>query len=103
MSKPLITVLMTVYNGQDYLRPALESVLAQTYKNFELLIIDDASSDDSLRIIKSYQDPRIAVYSNPQNLGQTRSLNVGLKFATGEYIARMDADDLVFSAWLAEL
>lgn len=103
MSEPLVTVLMTVYNGGGYLRPAVESVLTQTYKDFELLIVEDASSDDSLKIIKSYQDPRIRIYSNPRNLGQTKSLNVGLTFAAGKYIARMDADDLAFPTWLAEL
>ncbi len=105
MSNPLITILMTVYNGRTYLKSSLESVLNQTFKDFELLIIDDASRDDSLEIIRSYQtkDPRIVIYSNPVNVGQTKSLNVGLNLARGKYVARMDADDLVFPSWLAEL
>ena len=103
MSQPLVTVLMTVYNGGTYLRPALESILKQTFKDLELLIINDASTDDSLKIIRSYGDPRIIVHSNAVNLGQTKSLNVGLRLARGKYVARMDADDLAFSQWLKEL
>lgn len=103
MSQPLVTVLMTVYNGGTYLSPSLESILKQTFKDFELLIINDASTDDSLKIIQSYGDPRIIVHSNAVNLGQTKSLNVGLRLARGKYVARMDADDLVFSQWLEEL
>lgn len=103
MSQPLVTVLMAVYNGGAYLRFSLESILNQTFKNFELLIINDASTDDSLKIIRSYGDPRVIVHSNAVNLGQTKSLNVGLRLARGKYVARMDADDLVFPQWLEEL
>ncbi len=103
MSQPLITVLMTAYNGENYLRSSVESVLKQTYQNFELVIINDASTDDSLEIIQSYTDPRIVVHSNAVNLGQTKSLNMGLKLARGKYIGRMDADDLAFPQWLEEL
>lgn len=98
---PEITVLMSVYNNQDYLRPALESLLAQTWQDFELLVINDGSSDDSRQIIASYDDPRIRLVDNPTNLGLTASLNRGLKLAQGHLVARQDADDLAHPTRLA--
>lgn len=95
-----VTVLMTVYNGQRYIGCAIDSVLKQSYSDFEFLIIDDASNDGSFEIIKSYQDPRIRVIRNPTNQGQTASLNIGLHQARGDYIARIDADDIAFPHWL---
>jgi len=97
---PEITVLMSVYNGEKYLREAIESILNQTYKNFEFLIINDGSADSSRDIILSYNDPRIRLVDNEQNIGFTRSLNRGLKLARGRYIARMDADDISISTRL---
>jgi glycosyltransferase involved in cell wall biosynthesis len=90
---PKITVLMPVYNGLAYLRQAIESVLDQTLTDFEFLIIDDASTDESAACIQSYRDPRIRLVCNAQNLGQARSLNKGLELAHGAYIARLDQDD----------
>lgn len=98
-----VTVLMTVYNGGKYLRSSVKSVLNQTFKDFEFLIINDCSTDSSVETIKSFHDQRIIVYSNEENLGQTRSLNIGLKLARGKYIARMDADDIAFPMWLEKL
>jgi len=89
-----ITVLMSVYNGEKYLREALDSVLNQTFKNFEFLIINDGSTDKTERILKSYNDPRIKIVNNKKNIGLTKSLNKGLKLAKGKYVARMDADDI---------
>lgn len=89
-----ITVLMSVYNGVTYLRNAIDSVLTQTISNFEFLIIDDGSSDNSLEIIEGYDDSRIRVIKNRDNIGLTQSLNKGLKLARGEYIARIDSDDV---------
>ena len=103
MSVPSITVLMTVYNGGSYLHLAVKSVLEQTYKDFEFLIIDDRGTDGSLEFLKSIQDSRIRIHSNPQNIGQTKSLNVGLGIARGQYIARMDADDIAKPQWLENL
>ena len=100
MPDPLITVLMAAYNGGDYLKFSVESVLRQTYQDFEFLIIDDFGSDDSLRCVESLKDSRIRIHRNAVNLGQTRSLNIGLKLALGEYVARIDADDLAFPTWL---
>lgn len=99
---PSITVLTTVYNGLPYLTECIDSVLNQTYKDFEFLIIDDASTDDSLEIIKSYKDPRIKVVENEENMGQVRSLNRGLKIAKGDLIARLDQDDVCLPKRLEE-
>jgi len=85
---------MSVYNGERYLNEAIDSVLAQTFTNFEFLIIDDASTDGTTKILHSYQDPRIRIITNMENLGLTKSLNNGLELSKGEYIARMDADDI---------
>jgi len=93
INKPKISVLMAVYNGEKVLNYTIDSILDQTFKDFEFLIIDDCSTDRTVDIIKAYNDNRIRLYSNELNLGQTRSLNAGLKLADGEYIARMDADD----------
>ncbi len=93
MKTPRVTVLMPVYNTAAYLPEAIESILNQTFTDFEFLIIDDASTDGSAAIIESYQDPRIKFIRKPVNTGYTRSLNMGLEMASGEYIARMDSDD----------
>lgn len=89
---PSVTVLLTVYNGGAYLREAVESVLAQTHEDFELLVIDDASTDGALESIPP--DPRIRVLRNERNIGQIPSLNRGLREARGDYVARLDADDV---------
>ena len=93
-STPKVSVLMSVQDGERYLRAAIESILDQTFANFEFLILDDASSDASRAIIASYDDPRIRLIENERNLGLTRSLNRGIRLSRGAYIARMDADDL---------
>lgn len=85
---------MAVYNGMPYLKSAVESILAQTFKNFDLIIVDDASTDKSLKYLKSLKDKRIILLRNIKNLGLAASLNQGLKSAAGDYIARMDADDI---------
>lgn len=91
---PMVTVLMPVYNGEAYLREAIESILNQTFSNFELLIINDGSSDSSEEIILSYADSRIVYIKNELNLKLIVTLNKGLDIAKGKYIARMDADDI---------
>ena len=103
MQGPLVTVLMSVYNGGKYLRPSVESILNQTYKDFEFFIVNDQSTDDSVKIIESFHDKRIVIHHNEMNLGLTKSLNVGLKLARGKYVARMDADDIAFEMWLEKL
>lgn len=91
---PSVTVLMPVYNGERYLRAAVESILAQTHHDFEFLIMNDGSTDRSREIVISYGDPRIRVIDNETNLGLTRTLNKGLRLASHGLIARQDADDL---------
>jgi glycosyltransferase involved in cell wall biosynthesis len=91
---PLISVLMPVYNGQQYLAEAIESILNQTYKHFELLLLDDGSSDNSERIIKDFNDSRIVYVKNETNKGLIYTLNRGIGLAKGIFIARMDADDV---------
>jgi len=97
MSKnnPIVSVVMSVYNGETYLHEAIESILNQTYSDFEFIIIDDGSEDNSLAIIKKYQkqDKRIKLISR-ENKGLIASLNEGISYAKGKYIARMDGDDI---------
>lgn len=100
--KPRITVLTTVYNGISYLAECIESVLGQTFTDFEFLIVDDASTDGSLECIELYRDPRIRLVKNDQNMGQAKSLNKGLGLAAGEYIARLDQDDVCLPTRLQE-
>lgn len=95
-SSPKITVLMAVYNGEKTIQRAIESILSQTFPDFEFLIIDDCSNDETIDIIQSYHDKRVRLHRNIQNIGQTESLNVGIKLARAPYIARMDADDYSF-------
>jgi glycosyltransferase involved in cell wall biosynthesis len=90
---PLVSVAMTVYNGERYLRKAIQSILTQTLENFEFIIINDGSTDNTAEILKSYQDPRMKVI-HQENTGVSISINRGLKLCRGKYIARMDADDI---------
>jgi glycosyltransferase involved in cell wall biosynthesis len=94
--KPLVTVLMPVYNAERFLREAIDSILQQTFTDFEFLILDDGSTDSSVAIIKSYTDPRIRFVQNEKNLGISATLNRGIELASCELIARMDADDLSY-------
>lgn len=94
MKTPRVSVLMAVYNGERYLREAMDSIIGQTFTDFEFLIINDGSTDSSARIIQSYCDPRICLVDSDSNLGLTVSLNRGLGLAKGEFVARMDADDI---------
>lgn len=90
---PRISVLLPVLNGQDYIRDSIDSLISQTFRNFEILILDGGSSDKTLEIVNSFCDERILVFSKP-GLGLAASLNLGLELARGRYIARQDADDL---------
>lgn len=86
-------MVMAAYNAAAYLPAAIDSILSQTFTDFEFIIIDDGSSDSTPEIIRGYSDPRIRAVRNPRNLGLIGSLNRGLDLARGEFIARMDADD----------
>jgi glycosyltransferase involved in cell wall biosynthesis len=96
MVQPSVTVLMPVYNAERFLSEAIDSILHQTFTNFEFLIIDDGSTDSSLKIINSYRDQRIILVRNETNLGITASLNKGIDLARAHLIARMDADDISY-------
>lgn len=93
---PKVSVVMSVYNGKRYLREAVESILNQTFTDFEFLIVDDGSTDSTWVILTEYADgdQRVRLFKNEENIGLTKSLNKGLKLAKGEYIARHDADDV---------
>ena len=98
---PKVTVLMPVHNGELYLREAVESILTQTFREYEFIIVDDGSTDGTREILASYDDPRIKIMRNERNLGIVFSLNRGLEHACGEYIARMDGDDISLPTRLA--
>jgi glycosyltransferase involved in cell wall biosynthesis len=85
---------MAVHNGECYLQDAMESILRQSFCEFEFLIVDDASTDRTRELVLSYKDPRVRLIENREKLGQTRSLNRGLELANGEFVARQDADDI---------
>lgn len=91
---PKVTVLMPVYDGEQHLREAIDSILGQTFSDFEFLIINDGSTDRSAEIIRTYADPRIRVLDNGRNIGLIETLNKGMRAARAEYIARMDCDDI---------
>ncbi|MDE6218031.1 MAG: glycosyltransferase [Muribaculaceae bacterium] len=93
-STPTVSVVMPAYNAEKYLREAIDSILSQTYTDFELIIINDGSKDSTKEIILSYTDPRIVYIENEQNSGICVTLNKGLEAARGRYIARMDSDDI---------
>jgi hypothetical protein len=101
MATPAVTVLMPVYNGARFLAGAMESVLGQTFGDFELLAINDGSSDQTAEILASSRDPRVRIVENGRNLGLIASLNKGLDLARGDYIARMDQDDICHPRRLA--
>lgn len=90
----MISVIMSVYNGEEYLQDAVLSILNQTYNNFEFIIIEDASTDTTGLILSTFNDKRIKVIKNENNIGLTKSLNKALEIASGKYVARMDADDI---------
>ena len=97
MTDPHISVIMPVYNDGSFLNEAIESILYQTYNNFEFIVIDDGSTDNSLNIIKSYGDQRILILQHDKNKGISKALNYGLRYAKGRFIARMDANDIALS------
>ncbi|HIK06687.1 MAG TPA: glycosyltransferase [Trichormus sp. M33_DOE_039] len=95
IDSPIISVILPFYNNERYLEAAIKSILNQTYRSFELLLLDDGSTDGSLAIAQKYTqiDPRVKVHNHP-NMGLCRTLQKGVSVATGKYIARMDGDDI---------
>jgi glycosyltransferase involved in cell wall biosynthesis len=104
VDQPRVSVLLPVYNGELYLRDAVESILTQTYQPFELIVIDDGSIDNSAAILTEYQqtDKRVQLYHHTENQGLAATLNHGLLLARGDFLARMDADDLSLPERLAQ-
>lgn len=91
---PKVSVLMPVYNAEKYLKRAIESILSQTFDDWELIIINDGSTDTSRQLIENFHDDRIFCIDNEKNIGLIKTLNKGIKLCNGRYIARMDADDI---------
>ncbi len=94
--EPLITVVMSVYNSEEFLEEAIKSILGQTFRDFELIMVDDASTDDSLAIMEVFanKDHRLKLIRNQKNIGLTKSLIKAIEQTNGEYIARQDSDDI---------
>lgn len=91
---PAVSVVMPVHNGARFLRPAMDSILNQTFRDFELIVVDDASSDESVSIVESYDDGRIRLRRTERQMGVAAALNAGIRMATADLIARQDADDV---------
>ena len=102
MDVPQITVAMPVYNGEGYVHLAIQSVLDQTYSDFELLIVDNCSTDGTLEVVKAFSDPRIRLHVNSSNLGMVGNWNRSVELATGEYIKFLSHDDLLDTTCLEE-
>lgn len=97
-SSPLVSVIITCYNSQDFIEEAIESVLTNNYQNVEIIIVDDNSTDDSLKILKKYEkkDERIKVYYNQLNLGDYPNRNFASQLCNGKYIKYLDSDDILY-------
>ena len=91
---PLVSILMPVYNTAPYLKEAIDSILSQTFKDFELIVLNDCSPDNADEILDTYNDTRIVRYKGERNMGLSNVLNAGMDMARGKYIARMDSDDI---------
>ena len=95
--KPTVSVLMSVYNAGEFLKPAIDSLITQTFTDFELIIIENGSCDGSKKVIQSYDARRIKMFEFKENIGRTPALNEAINKASGTYIAIQDADDLSMS------
>lgn len=102
MNNPKVSIVMPVYNQEEYIQETLNSLLTQTFKDFELIIVNDGSSDKTAEIISKFKDQRIKLFNNQTNKGLVYSLNKGLKEAKGQYIARADGDDIYLPARLTK-
>ncbi len=104
MIEPLVSILMTAYNREIFLAEAIESVLASTYQNLEIIIVDDASKDNTVKVAKTFanKDARIKLFVNEKNLGDYPNRNKAASYATGEYIMIVDSDDIIFKDSIAK-
>jgi GT2 family glycosyltransferase len=91
---PRVSVALTAYNASPFIRSTIDSVLAQTFEDFELIVVDDCSTDDTVQIVESYADPRVRLIRNPTNLGISTTRNIAIGAAQGEYLAALDHDDI---------
>ena len=91
---PLISVLLSVYNDDENIKKSIDSILSQSYKNIELLVIDDGSTDHTNEILNSIKDTRLKIFRNEENLGLTKCLNILIKKSQGQILARQDSDDI---------
>ena len=96
--KPLVSILMNCYNGEKYLKEAIDSVFSQTYKNWEIIFIDNCSTDKSAKIAKSYDKEKLKYYKTENNLQLGAARNWGMKFVNGDFLSFLDTDDV----WLSE-
>ena len=94
---PKVSVILPIYNSEKYLKKSIQSILDQSFSDFEIIAINDGSTDNSLSILESFHDQRIKIFHNIKNIGISASLNFGIQNSSGEYIARMDADDICLS------
>ena len=102
VQSPKVSIVMAVYNGAQYVGRAVDSILAQTFTDFELIIVEDGSLDETPQILALYRDPRVLLMKNDHNMGLTRSLNRAIQVSRGELIARQDADDVSLPDRLAK-
>ncbi|SFQ62175.1 glycosyltransferase family 2 protein [Flavobacterium akiainvivens] len=100
---PLFSVVIPLYNKQEFIAATLQSVLAQTVTDFEVIVVNDVSTDGSMAVACSFTDPRIKIFSHPQNKGLSATRNTGIKHAAGTYIAFLDADDLLDASYLEKI
>ena len=91
---PLISVLLSVYNDDENIKKSIDSILSQSYKNIELLVIDDGSTDQTYEILNDIKDSRLKIFRNKDNLGLTKCLNILIKKSQGQILARQDSDDI---------
>lgn len=100
MAGPKLSVCIPVYNGREFIRETIDSVLNQSFKDFEIVIVDNQSTDDTVAIVKSYSDPRIKLFINDTNIGMIPNWNKAMEHATGKYIKILPADDFIYPGCL---
>jgi glycosyltransferase involved in cell wall biosynthesis len=98
MTTPTVSVIIPAYNGAEFLAATIQSVLDQTYSNFELIVVDDASTDDTSQVVQQFDDPRVKFIQHQENQGSDVARHTGLQASSGEIIAFLDQDDLFHPA-----
>lgn len=100
MSSPKLSVCIPVYNGAEFIKETIDSVLSQSFKDFEIVVVDNQSTDTTISIVKSYSDPRIKLFVNDTNIGMIPNWNKAMEHATGKYIKILPADDFIYPGCL---